>query len=88
MVGTAQLKGFGRAAFPGLGRGFAGASFASWAWFFTALPIAFLLGRHVDNAEVDRMTKFRDKSVLYAGTKMEGDTEESWGNPKGSKTLW
>ncbi|RZF49221.1 hypothetical protein LSTR_LSTR010951 [Laodelphax striatellus] len=33
---------------------------------FGVIPVAFFLfGKHLDNAETERMTRFRDKSALY-----------------------
>merc|ERR1712062_86628 len=39
------------------------------------------VGLEMERSEYDRMSRFRDKSALYAGTKPAGDTEPSWGRP-------
>ena len=35
------------------------------------------------NQEIICLARFRDKSALFAGTKPPGDTEPTWGRPKG-----
>ena len=54
-----------------------------WAWSFALFGAAFATGLEIEKAEYDRMTRFRDKSALFAGTKPAGDTEVTWGRPKG-----
>jgi hypothetical protein len=67
---------------------FCGVKYASWAGSFALFAAAFATGLEIERAERDRMTRFRDRSALFAGTKPAGDTEVTWGRPKDHKPWW
>ena len=57
---------------------------AFWPNMFRVVPILFLamaVGKYFDDLEQDRMTKFRDKSALYAGINPDPENNPSWGRP-------
>jgi len=67
---------------------FCGVKYVTWAWGTALLAAAYRTGLEIERAEYDRMTRFRDKSALFAGTKPPGDTELTWGRPKEYKPWW
>jgi len=66
---------------------FCGVKYMTWVTSTVLAGTVWYVGLEMERSEYDRMSRFRDKSALYAGTKPAGDTEPSWGRPN-HKPWW
>ena len=66
---------------------FCGVPLQSWALGLTIPMVTGWVGWKFDLHEIDRTTRFRDKSALFAPEKPAGDDSLSWGRPRGTPTF-